>query len=508
MQLRNNKKGQKKYSGHKNSTDKKGKHKKMNKFIGREEELKFLNERCKNPEAQLIIIYGRRRTGKTELIKEFVKDKNSIYFMCDKTTEKENLYNLARVAGQKFNNIILAENGFRDFYQFFDLLKESLKESLKKSQHRNIIIAIDEFPYLCSSNDAIASIFQKGWDEILKVLPVFLIICGSSISMMLKETINYSAPLYGRKTGQIFLKPLGFYDAWNFFPKLDFSRFLNIYAICGGIPLYLKQFALSKSFDENLADNVFNKNSVLYNEGEIILSEELSELRIYFAALKALSLGKTKFGEIINYTGVAKTSMHKYLYVLEELQIIHKEVPVTEKKPEKSRKGVYKIIDPFFGFWFKFVLPFKSELEMGDLDKVLKYFHENFQSTITLVYQDLCREILRIKLKKVFKFTRIGRWWDVIGKKQYEIDLVAIDEENNQILYGEAKWSNKKVGINILESLKEKSRFLSWNNAGRKEKFILFSKSGFTDELTRYAVTQKDLILVEKDEVIKLKNKK
>jgi len=474
----------------------------MNKFIGREEELKFLNNRCKNPEAQLIIIYGRRRTGKTELIKEFVKDKNSIYFLCDKTTEKENLYNLARIVGQKFNNIILAENGFRDFYQFFDLLKESLKETLKKPRYNNIIIAIDEFPYLCSSNAAIASIFQKGWDEILKELPVFLILCGSSISMMLKETINYSSPLYGRKTGQIFLKPLGFYDAWNFFPKLDFSRFLNIYAICGGIPFYLKQFAQSKPFIENLADNVFNKNSVLYNEGETILSEELSELRIYFAVLKALSLGKTKFGEIINYTGVAKTSMHKYLYVLEELQIIHKEVPVTEKNPEKSRKGVYEITDPFFNFWFKFVFPFKSELEMGYVDKVMKYFNENFQSTITLAYQGLCREILRIKLKKVFEFNQIGRWWDIICKKQYEIDLVAIDEENNQILFGEAKWSNKKIGINILESLKEKSSFLSWNNASRKEKFILFSKSGFTDKLLRYAGTRKDLILVEKDEVI------
>jgi len=477
----------------------------MKKFIDREEELKFLNGRYQNPEAQLIIIYGKRRIGKTELIKEFAKDKNSIYFICDKTTEKENLKNLGRIAGQKFNNIILTENGFRDFYQFFDFLKESLCKYLKESQYKNIIIAIDEFPYLYSSNTAIASIFQKGWDEILKELPVFLIICGSSISMMLKETINYSAPLYGRKTGQIFLKPLGFYDAWNFFPKLDFSRFLNIYAICGGIPLYLKQFIPLKSLTENLAENVFNKNSVLYNEGEIILSEELSELRIYFAILKALSLGKTKFGEIINYTGIAKTSMHKYLYVLEELQIIHKEVPVTEKTPEKSRKGVYKIIDPFFGFWFKFVLPFKSELEMGDLGKVLKYFHENFQSTITMVYQDLCREILRIKLNKVFKFNRIGRWWDVIGKQQYEIDLVAIDEENNQILFGEAKWSNKKVGINILEGLKEKSRFLTWNNTGRKEKFILFSKSGFTDELIRHAGTQEDLILVEKDEVLKNK---
>jgi len=473
----------------------------MQKFIDREEELKFLSERYKNPESQLIIIYGKRRIGKTELIKEFIKDKDSIYFLCDRTTEKENLKNLGRIVGQKFNNLILAENGFRDWYQFFNFLKESLKQF----QDNKIIIAIDEFPYLYSSNPAISSIFQKGWDEILKGLPVFLIICGSSISMMLKQAINYSAPIYGRKTGQIFLKPLNYYDAWKFFPRLDFARFLNIYAICGGIPLYLKQFIPLKSINEHLIDNIFNKFSILYNEGEIILSEELSELRIYFTTLKALSLGKTKFGEIINYTGIAKTSMHKYLYVLEKLQLTKKEVPVTEEKPEKSRKGIYKIIDPFFGFWFKYVLPFKSELEMADFSNVLNYFNEHFGLTLTMVYQDICIDILRTRLKDIFNFNRIGRWWDFIGKKQVEIDVVAINTgaKDKQILFGEAKWSNKKTGINILDELKEKSSFVNWNNDSRKEKFILFSKSGFTDELLRFAKSEKDLILVEKDEVLK-----
>lgn len=466
----------------------------MERFIDREIELKFLNERWQSSNSQLIIIYGKRRIGKTELIKEFIKNKSSIYFICDRTTEKENLKNLGRIAGRKFNNLILVENGFNDWYQFFNFLKGSLKE--------RIVIAIDEFPYLYSSNTAISSIFQKGWDENLKDLPIFLIICGSSVSMMLKETIYNSAPLYGRKTGQIFLKPLGFYDAWKFFPKLDFSRFLNIFSICGGIPLYLEQFSPAKSLTENLTTNVFNKNSILYNEGEILLSEELSELRIYFAILKALALGKTKFGEIINYTGLSKTSIHKYLYVLEELQLVSKEIPVTEEKPEKSRKGHYKIRDPFFNFWFKFVLPFKSEIEIGYLNEVFKYFNTQFDLAVTTVYQNLCQEILRVKLKECFRFNKIGRWWDVISKVQYEIDLVALDEDNNQILFGESKWSNKKIGINIFKELKEKSRFVNWNINNRKEKYILFSKSGFTDEIMEFARIEKNLILVEKDEKV------
>ena len=466
----------------------------MERFIDREIELEFLNERWQSSSSQLIIIYGKRRIGKTELIKEFIKNKSSIYFICDRTTEKENLKNLGRIAGRKFNNLILVENGFNDWYQFFNFLKRSLKE--------RIVIAIDEFPYLYSSNTAISSIFQKGWDENLKDLPIFLIICGSSVSMMLKETIYNSAPLYGRKTGQIFLKPLGFYDAWKFFPKLDFSRFLNIFSICGGIPLYLEQFSPAKSLAENLTTNVFNKNSILYNEGEILLSEELSELRIYFAILKAMALGKTKFSEIINYTGLSKTSIHKYLYVLEELQLVSKEISVTEEKPEKSRKGLYKIRDPFFNFWFKFILPFKSEIEIGYLNEVFKYFNTQFDLAVTTVYQNLCQEILRVKLKECFRFNKIGRWWDVISKVQYEIDLVALDEDNNQILFGESKWSNKKIGINIFKELKEKSRFVNWNINNREEKYILFSKSGFTDEIMEFASIENNLILVKKDKKI------
>ncbi|MHB1377341.1 MAG: ATP-binding protein [Candidatus Humimicrobiaceae bacterium] len=464
----------------------------MDKFIDRKFELEFLNDRWNKPDSQFIIVYGKRRIGKTELIKEFIKNKNSIYFICDRTTEKENLRNLGRIAGNKLGSSIVAENGFNDWYQFFNFLKDTVKE--------RTIIAIDEFPYLFSSNKAISSVFQKGWDEILKNLPIFLILCGSSISMMLEETIVYDAPLYGRKTGQVFLKPLSFYDSWAFFPDLSFDDFLKIYAVCGGIPLYLKQFDSEIPFLDNLRINVFNKNSVLYNEGDIILSEQLSELRIYFAILKAMALGKTKFGEILNYTGLSKTSIHKYLYVLEELQLTKKEVPITEDRPEKSRKGLYIIIDPFLNFWFKYIFPFKSEIEFGNLDEVFRFVDKQFDLTTSSIYQDLCQDILKIKLKSTFKFNRIGRWWDNIDKKSVEIDLVAIDDENKNILFGEAKWSNKKVGTNILKDLKDKSSFVKWEEEKRKEYYILFSRSGFTEDLLRLAQTEKNILLVNKDQ--------
>ncbi len=463
----------------------------MEKFINRKTELKFLNDRWNSNNPEFIVIYGKRRVGKTELIKEFIKDKNSIYFLSDRSTEKENLKNLGRIAGRKFGSSIVAENGFDSWYQFFNFLRETSKE--------RIIVAIDEFPYLYSANKAVSSIFQKGWDEILEGLPIFLILCGSSISMMLKETLIYSAPLYGRRTGQIFLKPMGFYDSWSFFNDMRFDDFLKIYAVCGGIPLYIKQFNDKLSFNENLNKIFFSPNSLLFNEGELLVSEELSEVRIYFTILKALAMGKTKFGEIINYTGLEKTSIHKYLYVLKELQLIEKEVPVTEKRIEKSRKGLYKIKDPFFKFWFAYIFPFKSEIEIGNLSVLKESLRSDFNLLISNMYEIVCREILVSKIKNVFLYQKVGRWWD----KNEEIDIVATNEEENKILFGEVKWSNKKVGLNIIDNLKKKTRLVEWGGLDRKEYFILFSKSGFTDRLIDLAKSDKSIFLVKKDRLQK-----
>ncbi|MCX8095705.1 MAG: ATP-binding protein [Caldisericia bacterium] len=458
-------------------------------FIDREQELDYLEKSYRKEESQFIVIYGKRRVGKTELIKQFIKNKPHIYFLAQKISEYDNLKILGRLVGDFFNDKILKISGFLNWQLFFEYLNDKIKNK--------IIIVIDEFPYLAEINKGISSIFQAGWDEYLKQKPIFLILCGSSIGMMEKEILYYKAPLYGRRTGQIFLKPFDFYNSSKFYPNLSFDEKINFYSITGGNPSYLLKFNEKKSLKENIKENLLTPQSELYNEVEFILREELREPRNYFSIIKAISLGKTKISEIINETGFQKSIIHKYLFVLEDLQIIKKEIPVTEKNPLKSRKGIYKIEDQFFKFWFRYILPNKSLIEEGEIEKVLNLILDDFNIFVSEVYESVAIDILKSYKYLFFDFDKIGKWWD----KNEEIDIVAFSEKENKILFGEVKWTNKPIGINIFEELKRKSRLVDWNINKRLEYFCIFSKSGFTDELIKIAKKEK-IFLFHKDNLI------
>ncbi len=459
-------------------------------FIDRERELNALEKFCGKKESQFIVIYGKRRIGKTELIKQFIKKIPHIYFLAQKINEYENLKILSRKTGEFFNDDILIRKGFENWQWVFEYLKTHLKQ--------RTVLVIDEFPYLAETNKGISSIFQHGWDEYLRNTPVFLILCGSSISMMEEEVLSYKAPLYGRRTGQIFLKPFPFVMTRKFFPLLSFSRCLEIYSIAGGNPSYLKRFNSRISLDRNIKENILQPEAFLYNEVEFILREGLREPRNYLAILKAIALSRNKVSEIVNETALPKSMLHKYLFVLEDLHILQKEVPVTEKNPLKSRKGIYKLQDQFFKFWFRYVLPNKGNIEEGMVDFVLKQIKKNFNLLVAENYERVAIEMVKKYEKIFFPVNKIGRWWD----RNEEIDIVAFNEEESKILFGEVKWSNKAVGTNIYEDLKRKSQKLEWNKENRKEYFCLFSKSGFTENMKQLA-KEENVILFHKDKLLK-----
>lgn len=459
-------------------------------FIDREKELDFLERLWNNNEPQLIVIYGKRRVGKTELIKQFIKDKPHIYFLAQKISENDNLKILGKIVGDFFNDKILQISGFQSWQVFFEYLRDKIKKN-------RLIIVIDEFPYLAEINKGISSIFQFGWDEFLKYCNVYLILCGSSIGMMESEVLSYKAPLYGRRTGQIFLKPFDFYNSSKFYPNLSFDIRLEFYSITDGNPHYLLKFCEKKTLKENIIDNLLTPLSELYSEVEFILREELREPRNYFSILKAISLGKTRLSEIMNETGFEKSFINKYIDILEKLHIIKKEVPVTEKNPLKSRKGVYKVDDQFFKFWFRYILPNRSLIEEGKIEKVLNLIFDDFNIFVSEVYENVAREILKLHENIIFDFDKIGKWWD----KNEEIDIVAFSEKEKKILFGEVKWTNKPVGVNIYYDLKRKSKLVDWNKDNRKEYYCLFSKSGFTEEM-KYISKMENVFLFYKDNLI------
>ncbi len=459
------------------------------KFIDREREVNSLEKFWEGSESQLIVIYGKRRVGKTELIKQFIKDKPHIYFLSQKISEQENLQMFGKLIGEYFDDDILKAKGFDSWQVFFEYLKKHIKQ--------RIVIVIDEFPYLADSNKGISSIFQAGWDEYLKQTPAYLILCGSSIAMMEQEVLGYKAPLYGRRTGQVLLKPFDFYHASDFFPELSFEKRLSFFSLAGGNPSYLNKIDPKKSLEENIEDYILLPEAMLYNEVEFILHEELREPRNYFAILKAIAFNKTRVSEIVNETGFEKDFAHKYLFILEDLQIIQKEVPGTEKNPLKSRKGIYKLQDQFFKFWFKYVLPNKSRIEEGNVEYVLKNISVDFNLLVSENYEKVAIEIVKANEDKFFLIDRIGRWWD----RNEEIDLVALNENENKILFGEVKWSNKPVGVNIYEDLKRKAKLVQWGSENRNEYYCLFSKSGFTEDMLKLAKHEK-VKLFHKDQLI------
>jgi len=460
------------------------------KFIDREDELAFLNHRYQSEQAQFIVIYGKRRVGKTELVKQFFAGKPHLYFLADKTSAADQLKALSAKVGRYFNDPFVSERGFGSWEQVLAYLKDKGR----------LIVAIDEFPYLVEADRAIPSLFQKGWDEYLKESKIFLTILGSSIGMMETKVLGYRSPMYGRRTGQLLIEPMDFEQARRFFRRKPFEDVLQIYAVCGGIPAYLLEFHPDQDLWRNLEERVLALGAFLYREPEFILREELREPRNYFAILKAIAGGKARLGEIMNETGFPKSKIGKYLAVLSDLKIIRREVPVTEEKPEKSKRGIYRIEDNFFRFWFQFVFPHRGDLEEGEKGEVLRKIKRGWAAYLPWVYEDVARELVRdfARRKQLpFKPSRLGRYWD----KDVEIDLVGLAEEENAALFGEVKWTQNPVSAGIYAQLKQKAQAVPWRKEKRHEHYILFSRQGFTDELRELA-SQEPVLLVEGEHLV------
>lgn len=447
-------------------------------FINRERELEFLNESYRDSKAQFIVVYGKRRVGKTELVKQFFKTVPHIYFLADKAPEKEQLRLLSEKVGLLYKDEFLLSRGFGNWYEFFRYIKDKGR----------VVVVIDEFPFLIEANRAVPSIFQKGWDEGLRDSGIFLILLGSSIGMMETDVLGYKSPLFGRRTGQILVEPLSFRDAKKFFPDKSDEEFMYIYSILGGTPAYLLQFDPSSDLWKNIRKNILVPEAYLFTEPEFILKEELREPRNYFSILRAVSMGKTRVSEIINETGFEKNVVGKYLSVLTDLRIVKREVPVTEKSYEKSKKGIYMLDDSFFRFWFKFVFPNKSFIEEDEIGYVVNNkIKPEMEIFTSWTYEEVCRSFVRKGLLSGMKFNKVGRWWTKDG----EIDIVGINEDENTILFGEAKWSTKKIGTDILNDLKRKASMVDWGGKDRKEYYVLFGKRGFTEEVKEIAQREK-----------------
>jgi len=463
----------------------------MEKFIDRKKELEFLNDEYKKKESSLVILYGRRRIGKTSLIKEFGKNKDIIYFLATEESESQNMMALKNLIAENLKNNLLSVIQSINWEMLFKTVADETIGNKK-------VIVIDEFQYLGKINPAFPSIFQKIWDETLKDRNIMVILCGSLINMMETQTLNYNSPLYRRRTGQIKLKQIPFENYKDFFiNKMTEKELIEKYAVTGGVPKYIESFKGKKDIYTEIKENIMSKQSYLYEEPSFLLQNEVSEVGSYFSIIKSIASGNRKLGNIASNLSVSPTNLSKYLQVLINLDILEREVPVTENNPEKSKKGQYRIKDNFISFWFQFIYPNRSFLEMDKEELVLNKIKENFiDNHVSFVYENVCKEKmwdLNIDGKLGMTFDKIGRWWN----NKEEIDIVGIDTLGENIIFGECKfYQNKLMDSKVYYKLKEKAKQVEWKNENRKEKYILFCINGYTKELKELEKIKDDLILI------------
>jgi AAA+ ATPase superfamily predicted ATPase len=456
-------------------------------FVDRQEELSHLTRLEESGRPEFLILYGRRRTGKTALLRHFATGRDCLFFSADLSSERDQL---AQLTESVFG---LTQDAFLQT-QPFGSWESALRYIFDHLPGRVPLVIIDEFPYLCASNRALPSILQKVWDQRPEGRRIVLVLCGSTISFMEKEVLGAKSPLYGRRTSQMDLRPFDFDALAEFFPGLPARDRVYAYAVLGGIPAYLERYDAGRTLEANILEGILDKHSPLYEEPRFLLMQELNEPSLYFSILKAVAFGRTRLNDIAQETGIVdRHKVNKYISVLRDLRIVKREVPVTEDKPYKSRKGIYLLSDNFFRFWFRYVYANLSSLDAAGARFVWEEkIKPDLESFTALAFEDICAQRLS-KLNALgrlpFRAANLGRWWD--GRN--EIDIVALDGKGS-VLFCECKWTARKVGINMLRELEGKAALFPETSS---RYYGFFSKSGFTPEMEDLARSRGDILLFD-----------
>ncbi|MGM0510904.1 MAG: ATP-binding protein, partial [Thermoplasmatota archaeon] len=397
--------------------------------MNREKELDSLENRYSKEGVEFIIITGRRRIGKTRLLQEFSKEKDPIFLMCE---ERKWEYNLDKFNKKIAENFDIPDPSFDSFRDCFEYISEKTKA----------LVIIDEFSYLIRNKDILGE-FQAIIDEVIEDMT--LILSGSAVSMMKKHVLSHKSPLYGRSTSHLNIQPLSFPDLLRWFPDIDIADAVKIFGVCDGIPKYLEFFE-GVDIDDEIIQNVFSPDAFLFREPKMLLEEELREPETYFQLLEAMSFGNTKTTDIANHSYMEAKNVVSYLSILKDLGFVKKEKSILRKR---KKKGIYKIKDNFFKFWFRFISPNFAEIENWENDAAVNDFTENFDHYLGPIFEDVCRQFVRLN----DNYAKVDRWWF----REDEIDIVALNEREKKALFAECKWSKNPVGQTLLRDLKEKA---------------------------------------------------
>ena len=462
-------------------------------FIGRSNELHTLQDLYTSNQFEFIVIYGRRRVGKTALISEFINDKDAIYCMGVESNAKQNLENFSR-AILEYDTGISTETIFLSF-------QAALEYVFERSREHRLILAIDEYPYMARASRSLASTLQLMIDRYKSTSKLMLILCGSSMSYMEDHVLSYKAPLYGRRTAQMKVLPFDFADTLKCFPAFSGEEQALVYGMVGGTPQYLLYMDEQRSITDNIKNTFLNSSSALFEEPENLLKQEVREPALYNAIITAIAAGASRMSEITTKVGEPTSVCSVYLKNLIALGLVQKEIPYGEKS---SRKTIYRVADNMFRFWYRFIPENYALIMRGGSEIAYQRIEPHLSTYMGTIFEDICREYLwRLLLDGTcpVHFTNLGRWWgsNPATHLQEEIDIMGV-QGKEAALFAECKWSNALVDSHILDRLKERSRLFHYPTVH----LYLFAKKGFTKACINAAKKTENVRLVSYNEVLEV----
>ena len=438
----------------------------MVRFIDRDVEMAFLEERYASDRFEFLVLYGRRRVGKTELLRQFVEGRPHVYFLADKGGTGRNALRLRREMAEALGRPEVATEEMDELFTWF----------VDEAKGRPLIV-IDEFPYLVEKDDSIPSVLQRIIDQTLSTTRTMLVLCGSSEGMMERTVLGARSPLYGRRTGHWKVLPMTFADACGFFPGTPVERCIEHYSVLGGVPHYLQRFSGDASTVENAEREIMSRTGSLYEEVDFLLREELREPDVYKAILESIGAGKARAGEIADASRVPVHDIDKYLKTLARLGVVERFCSVS--KGLKSWHTRYRLADPLFRFWFTFCEVHKSDLELGQTARCRKAVVEGFPSFVGQAFEPMCRALIAGEFPG--RWPELGPWWGATRENgervELEIDMVGLNGSTGEVLLGECKWSRDVDGERVLSDLRAKAAHVDWMSKDRREVYILFGRS-------------------------------
>ncbi|MBQ9395084.1 MAG: ATP-binding protein [Proteobacteria bacterium] len=457
-------------------------------FVGRKRELAIFEQCYRSEKFECLVLYGRRRVGKTALIREFIRNRRCVFFTGVETTSEENLNMLSQ-------SIWLCdhEDGEWPIYPSFDA---AFKAIANMCNEQKLIVVLDEYPYLAKSYPAISSILQKNIDLYYQSNGnLMLVLCGSSMSFMEHQVMGYQSPLYGRRTAQLKLEPFKFFEIPAFYTTLPAESMAVVYGVTGGIPKYIQFFDENKSIQENLCEQFLTTSGYLYEEPSNLLKQELREPAIYHAMIRAIASGQSKMSSIANALGMSSSSLSPYLSKLQELGIIQKKCPVPDTGAKKS---IYEVADMMFKFWYLTVPGQNNLIQRSLSERAYKNIIPTLETYMGKVFEQICVDYMWKEYDNLpVQFTEIGTWWGANRNKKQteEIDIVATD--GNSAIFCECKWRNKTITEDVLQILIERSMLIDMQH----RYYILFSKSNFSQEC-RKAANRLGIQLIQFEEMM------